>query len=172
MKKLVVLAMAALPMFAMAQEKEKTNATPPAKPEIQRPNSANGPESIFIELIITQTNVGNKIKTEFGREMMSTLNDKELVQALSEMRNADYATIPDAMNALGMQGFKFVTNYTVKDKDGKDEVHMVFEKRMMKKPNAGKPEGRPERPERPEAKPAVQPESKPASKPSDKGGKK
>jgi hypothetical protein len=172
MKKLVVLAMAALPMFAMAQEKEKTNATPPAKPEIQRPNSANGPESIFIELIITQTSVGNKIKADFGRELMSSLNDKELVQTLSDLRNADYATMPDAMNALAMQGFKFVTNYSVKDKDNKEEVHMVFEKRLMRKPNAGsgKPEGKPEG--RPDAKPVTQPESKPAAKPSEKGGKK
>lgn len=171
MKKLVVLAMAALPMFAMAQEKEKTNTTPTPRPEIQRPNSANGPESIFIELIISQTNLGNKIKTDFGRELMTNINDKEVVQALSEMRNAEYATMPDAMNALGTQGFKFVTNYTVKDKEGKDEVHMVFEKRMMKKPNAGSgnPEGRPQRPD---AKVPAQPESKPATKPADKGGKK
>jgi hypothetical protein len=169
MKKLVVLALAALPMFAMAQEKEKTSANAPAKPEVQRPVTTNNPESVFIELIISQTAVGNKMKVDFGREIMGSVNDKELVQALSDLRNMDFATMPDALNHLGTQGFKFVTNYTLKDKENKDEVHMVFEKRMMKKPGNGS--GRPE--VRPEPKPSEpRPESKPATKPTDKGSKK
>jgi hypothetical protein len=170
MKKLIVLAMAALPMFAMAQEKEKTADKPAAKPEIQRPVTPGNPESIFIELIIAQTSVGSKIKADFGRELLTNVTDKELIQTLSELRNKEFMTMPDAMNALGLEGFKFVTNYTTKDKDNKEEVHMVFEKRMMKKPAGGaRPEGRPE-PKPAEVRPTD--EKKPTAKPAEKGGKK
>ena len=171
MKKLIVMALAALPMCAMAQDKGKTSDNAPVKPEVQRPVTTNNPESIFIELIVAQTNVGNKIKMDYGRELLSNVNDKELVQTLSDMRNTDFQTMPDAMNYLAVQGFKFVTNYTLKDKDGKDELHIVFEKRMMKKPGSGRPEGRPDA-KPAEVRPETKPASKPATKPTEKGEKK
>jgi hypothetical protein len=170
MKKLIVLAMAIMPFFALAQEKEKTGDKTPVKPEIQRPVTSNNPESVFIELILVQTTLGPKIKADYGRELLNKVTDKELVQTLSDLRNKEFMTMPDAMNELAVQGFKFVTNYTSKDKDGKEEVHMVFEKRLMKKPAGGaRPEGRPE-PKPAEVRPTD--DKKPAAKPSEKGAKK
>jgi hypothetical protein len=165
MKKLFVLAIAALPLFAVAQDKKETGTSPApatATKGNEKPLVTN-PESVFIELIVTQGPTGTIIKTDIGREMVSTLNDKELVKQMSEIRTMTFANMPDAFNYLAGIGFKYISTYTTYDKDNKMDSHLIFEKRLNKRP-AMDGGARPPKPERPaaEVKPAA--ETKPVDK--------
>ena len=66
MKKILVLAIAALPLFAFAQDKKETVQKSDAK-TTEKPVLTN-PENIFIELVVTQGPVGSVIKADVGRE--------------------------------------------------------------------------------------------------------
>ena len=173
MKKILVLAIAALPLFAFAQDKKETVQKSDAK-TTEKPVLTN-PENIFIELVVTQGPVGSIIKADVGRESITTLSDKELVKQLGELRTTSFSNMPDALNFLASIGFKYQNSYIVYDKDGKAETHLVFEKRINKKP-AGDGTSKPARPERPavdtkgEGKPTdTKPtEKKPAPKPVEK----
>ena len=173
MKKIIVLAIAALPLFAFAQDKKETVQGSDAK-TTEKPVLSN-PENIFIELVITQGPVGSVIKADVGRETLAGLSDKELVKQLGELRTTPFSNMPDALNFLASIGFKYQNSYIVYDKDGKAETHLVFEKRINKKP-AGDGSTKPARPERPavdtkgESKPSdTKPtEKKPAPKPTEK----
>lgn len=158
MKKILVLAIAALPLFAFAQDKKETVQGSEVKPS-EKPVLSN-PENIFIELVVTQGPVGSVIKADVGRESIASLSDKELVKQLGELRTTSFSNMPDALNFLAGIGFKFQNSYIIYDKDGKPETHLVFEKRINKKP-AGDGAAKPARPERPAA------ETKGDAKPSD-----
>ncbi len=165
MKKLFVLAIAALPLFAVAQDKKETGAAPvpaAATKGNEKPMVTN-PESIFIELVVSQGPTGTVIKSDIGRDMVSTLGDKELVKQLSEVRTMTFANMPDAFNYLASIGFKYISTYTTYDKDNKMDSHLIFEKRLNKRPTADGG-ARPAKPERPaaEVKPAA--ETKPVDK--------
>ena len=77
---------------------------------------------------------------DFGREILASVTDKELIKQLSDMRSLVFPTVPDAMNYLSSIGYKFQQNYVTYDKEGKpDATHMVFEKRMPRRMPDGKP---------------------------------
>jgi hypothetical protein len=165
MKKMLILALAALPLFGIAQDKEKqgtTTTTAPAKTQ-ENKFAIENPEVIFVELVVsTAPNGTTAIRADFGREILTALSDKDLVKQLTELRSMSFPSMPDAMNYLANQGFKFQQNYTFSDKDGKQENHFVFEKRMPRK-GAADGSAKPNRPERPEGtKPST--ETKPADK--------
>ncbi len=172
MKKLIVLALAAMPFFAVAQEKTTSGAVSTAAKTGDNKFAIENPEIIFIELISSTNSAGvQTIKADFGRELVATLADKELSKQLMELRTMTYPTMPDAMNYFATLGFKFQQNYESRDKEGKIDTHFVYEKRIPRKPTGDvttKP--RPVRPEsdRPnvEAKPSDKsPQTKPVERP-------
>src|SRR5262245_37777941 len=99
MKKIMILALAALPVFGMAQDKEKaaatTTTTTAAKPEGK---GGDSPEVIYVELIAGTNSTGAMtLRTDFGRDVLATLTDKELVKQLTDMRTMNFPSMPDAM---------------------------------------------------------------------------
>jgi hypothetical protein len=139
MKKFVMIALMAMPVLAFAQDKT-TGVTPAAKAQENKFAIAN-PEIIFLELIISTNPAGvQTIRADFGREILASLSDKELIKQLSEMRSLVFPTVPDAMNYLSSLGYKFQQNYVTYDKENKpDATHMVFEKRMPRRQPEAKP---------------------------------
>jgi hypothetical protein len=178
MKKVIILALAALPLFSIAQDKERpaTATTPAGTQAKQNENkfAIENPEVIFLELVVGTNSAGAQtIKVDFGREIISSLTDKELAKQLTELRTTAFPTVPDGMNYLASKGYKLQQNYQTADKEGKIETHFVFEKRMARKQTSGdgvaKP--RPERPTEGQPKPAATTrpvEKTPATKPDEK----
>jgi hypothetical protein len=167
MKKFVMIALMAMPVLAFAQDKT-TGVTPAAKAPENKFAIAN-PEIIFLELIISTNPAGAQtIRADFGREILASLSDKELIKQLSEMRSLVFPTVPDAMNYLSSLGYKFQQNYVTYDKENKpDATHMVFEKRMPRRqPDAKpRPEGaKPAEGDNTKEKPAPAPQPKLAPK--------
>lgn len=173
MKKILILALAAMPIFAFAQDKPTTgNTSTPAKTSDNK-FAIESPEVIFVELISSTNSAGAQvIKADFGREIISALTDKELSKQLTELRTMSFPTMPDALNYMASLGYKFQQNYVTYDKDNKADTHFVFEKRLPRKPgnadgNVGKP--RPERPEGNRPNTEVNPQEKtPSTKPGEK----
>lgn len=158
MKKIIILAMAAMPFLSNAQDKGTTGNTSVSK-VAENKFAIENPEVIFIELVASTNSAGAQvIKADFGREIITGLADKELAKQLGELRTMSFPSMPDAMNYLASLGYKFQQNYTTHDKDGKADTHFVYEKRLPRKQNteSGITKPRPERPERPDgAKPAT-----------------
>jgi hypothetical protein len=139
MKKFVMIALMAMPVLAFAQDKTAA-VTAAAKPQENKFAIAN-PEIIYLELIIGTNPAGvQTIRADYGREILASLTDKELIKQLSEMRSVVFPTVPDAMNYLSSIGYKYQQNYVTYDKENKPEAtHMVFEKRMPRRMPEGKP---------------------------------
>lgn len=144
MKKLIIAALFAMPVLASAQDKGASVA-PAAKAPENKFAIAN-PEVMFLELIVATNPAGAQtIRADFGREILAGLTDKELIKQLSDMRSMVFPSVPDAMNYLSSQGFKFQHSYVTYDKESKpDATHMVFEKRMPRRQPDGAPRPRPE----------------------------
>jgi hypothetical protein len=161
MKKFVIIALMALPTLAFAQDKTGTVA-PAAKPQENKFAIAN-PEIIFLELIIGTNPAGvQTIRADFGREILASLSDKELIKQLSEMRSLVFPTVPDAINYLSSLGYKFQQNYVTYDKENKPEAtHMVFEKRMPRRQPEAKPRPEGAKPAEEGSKPAPAPGPQP-----------
>jgi Skp family chaperone for outer membrane proteins len=176
MKKIILLAFAAIPLFSIAQDKERPAVTTSAAQTKPNDNkfAIENPEVIFIELVVGTNSAGAQtIKADFGREILTSLSDKELAKQLTEMRTMAFPSVPDAMNYLASQGYKLQQNYQTTDKEGKVDTHFLFEKRMARKQGGGdgvaKP--RPERPTEGQTKPAATTrpaERTPATKPDEK----
>jgi len=139
MKKFVMIALMAMPVLAFSQD--KTVAVAPAAKAQENKFAIANPEIIFLELIIGTNPAGvQTIRADFGREILASLSDKELIKQLSEMRSLVFPTVPDAMNYLSSLGYKFQQNYVTYDKENKPEAtHMVFEKRMARRSPEAKP---------------------------------
>ena len=139
MKKFVMIALMAMPVLALSQD--KTVAVAPAAKAQENKFAIANPEIIFLELIIGTNPAGvQTIRADFGREILASLSDKELIKQLSEMRSLVFPTVPDAMNYLSSLGYKFQQNYVTYDKENKPEAtHMVFEKRMARRSPEAKP---------------------------------
>jgi hypothetical protein len=178
MKKIIMIAIAALPVFSFAQDKERPAATTTPATTQAKPNenkfAIENPEVIYLELVVGTNSAGAQtIKADFGREILSSLADKELAKQLTELRTLAFPSVPDAMNYLANQGYKLQQNYETTDREGKVDTHFLFEKRMARKQQAGdgvaKP--RPERPTEGQTKPAATTrpaERTPAAKPDEK----
>lgn len=146
MKKLLILAIAAIPFFASAQERATTGTTAtPAKTSDNKFALAN-PEVIYLELIASTNSAGALvIKADFGREIISALEDKELTKQLTELRTMNFPSMPDAMNYLASLGYKLQQSYSMHDKEGKSDTHFVYEKRLPRRAgNEGTTKPRPE----------------------------
>jgi hypothetical protein len=150
MKKILILALAVMPFVAFSQDKTTTGtAATPAKTSESK-FAIENPEVIFVELISSSNSTGTQvIKADFGREIISSLTDKEVTKQLTELRTMSFPSMPDALNYMASLGYKFQQNYVTNDRDNKTETHFVFEKRMPRKPNAEGGVGKP-RPDRPE----------------------
>jgi hypothetical protein len=153
MKKLIVLAFAALPLMFIAQEKPVSATEKPNRPAAGEMRPGGGGETIYSELIINKSaNGDNAIRADFGKDAIATISDKETLKQIGDLRSANFTNVPDALNKMSTAGFRYQQNYTIQDKEGRNEVHMVFEKRVMSRPEGGaKPN--------PSAKPA--PDAKP-----------
>lgn len=131
----------ALPVFSQAQDK---GTAQPATKTTENKFAIENPETIHLDLVIASNSTGGtSIRADYGREIASALSDKEVAKQLMEMRTIQFPSVPDAMNYLSSIGFKYLDTYSVSDKDGKSETHILFEKRMLKRPatTTPKPEG-------------------------------
>jgi len=142
MKKLIIYALLAMPLLSQAQD--KGTATPANKTSDNK-FAIENPESIHLDLVISTNSVGGTvIRADFGKEIATSMTDKETSKQLLELRSIPFPSVPDAMNYLSSISFKYLDTYSTSDKEGKSETHILFEKRMMKKPNSNAT--RPERP--------------------------
>lgn len=131
MKNVLMLALVIAPMLGFSQTKEQ-----PKDSKVENKFAIVNPEIIYLELIIGTNSVGAQtIRVDFGREIMNTMNDKDVAKQLAEMRSLAFPTVPDAMNYLASLGYRFQQNYQTFDKEGKVDTHIVYEKRMAKKQN-------------------------------------
>ena len=139
MKKFVLFALMAMPVLAIGQDKTAA-VTPAAKPQENKFAIAN-PEIIYLELIIGTNPAGvQTIRADYGREILASITDKEMIKQLSEMRSVVFPSVPDAMNYLTSIGFKYQSNYMTYDKEHHhDATHMIFEKRMARRMPEAKP---------------------------------
>ena len=146
MKKVLILALFAMPLCAFAQGKTPAAET---KKESKQMEAVKEPQVIYMELQITESTAGGtSMRFDVGKEQMSGISDKEFVAKLAEMRSMAVSNVPDAMTYLAANGFRFMSSYSVNLKD-RSETHLVFEREMVR---------RKERPETPET------PSKPVSK--------
>lgn len=160
MKKIILMAMIAAPIWAGAQtkasDKSESKGTKTETKEVPAPSdkgkeapaskaTVTSPESIFAEIIVTQNAAGGTvIRLDFGRETTTGIDDKELIEKMRVARELTFQTIPDAMTYMNNIGFKLLSSYNM-SVNGKDEVHLILEKRMARK-GGQKGEGGPERP--------------------------
>lgn len=165
MKKFLLLAMLAAPVIGFAQSKPQ--AQEGEKQKAGQFSVAN-PEAVHLEVIIAETSVGSSIRVDYGREQMNSIQDKDLVAQLTELRSTQLNSMPDLTAYLSSIGFKYVSSYQIMV-GGKNETHLMFEKRLGRRaPNATSgPDAKGGA--RPQVEPAPTPGSKPAK--SD-GGKK
>lgn len=153
MKKIVFILLATLPTFLIAQTTPAAGAEKPNRPAQGEMRPGGGGETIYAELIINKApNGDNSIHADFGKDAISALSDKETLKQVGEIRSSNFTNVPDALNKMSVAGFRYQQNYTVQDKEGRNEIHMVFEKRVMSRPDAAKPN--PSAKATPEAKPA------------------
>ena len=123
----------ALPVLSIAQDKTAA-VTPAAKPQENKFAIAN-PEIMYMELIIGTNPAGvQTIRADYGREILASITDKEMIKQLSEMRSVVFPSVPDAMNYLTSIGFKYQSSYVTYDKEHHHEAtHLIFEKRMARR---------------------------------------
>jgi hypothetical protein len=148
MKKIVILALMVAPFMGFSQAKPVPTEADKKKSEQFK---VSNPEFFYLEVVLTETSVGNSIRIDFGREQMTSLEDKELMAQLTEMRSTQFTNVPDLTAYLSSIGFKYNASYQTMN-GGKNETHLMFEKRMGRKPGSmqGNADGK-------GAKPAVEP---------------
>lgn len=136
MKKFVMLAMILAPVLGVAQDKKVTTPPVSAKEATKEDKGSKlnlqNPETLFIEIIISETNTGIIMRADIGRETAGELQDKELVEALSNLRSTQFYSIPDAMVHLNSLGFHFMDSYLV-HRGEKVETHLIFERKLVNK---------------------------------------
>jgi hypothetical protein len=137
MKKLVMLAIVLAPAFGFAQDKKAANPPISAKEATKDGDKGSklnlqNPESLFAELVISETNTGVLMRADVGRETVGELQDKELIEALSTLRTTQFYSVPDAMVHFNSIGFHYVNSYLI-HRGEKVETHLIFEKKMTNK---------------------------------------
>ncbi|MCC6599216.1 MAG: hypothetical protein IT223_00915 [Crocinitomicaceae bacterium] len=141
MKKIIGILLFSTPFFFYSQTKG-TTATAPAPaagtretakaPAGQSKFGVFNPETIYIELIVGETTMGTSIRVDYGRELLNGLNDKELINQISDLRSASFSSVPDAMNYLTSIGFRYLSSYNV-TVNTKSEAHLLFDRRLSRK---------------------------------------
>jgi|GEM_PF-3089026 len=145
MKKVLIMAIFAMPLMVFAQGKTAAAET---KKESKQMEAVKDPQVIYMELQITESTAGGaNIRFDVGKEQISGISDKELLVKLAEMRSMVVSNVPDAMTYLAANGFLFMSSYSLNFKD-RSETHLVFERDMVRRKE------RPVTPEAP-AKPAT-----------------
>lgn len=146
MKKIAMFVMIAAPVAAFSQTRLSATQTdkqdPSKKTEMTAATNPETPEVIFGEIIITQNTMGGSvIRLEFGKEGMSSLEDKALIEQIGEARKRQFSNVPDALTFMATLGYKYVSSYTIGE-GAKGETHLILEYRIKSKRqerNAGKP---------------------------------
>jgi hypothetical protein len=139
MKKLLMLALFAAPLFSFAQEKttttkkEELSATATTKPDgADNKLTVANPEQIFVELIVMDYKMTNTLRVEFGRDVAQNIQDKEVMEQLMALRKAPFSSVADAMTYFASIGYKYVMDYETSGEPG-HETHIVFEKKLNRK---------------------------------------
>lgn len=133
MKKFLLVAMMAAPVFGFAQSKPQTQ-----EGEKQKAGqfSVANPEAVHLEVIIAETSVGSSIRVDYGREQLANIQDKDLTAQLTELRSTQISSVPDITAYLSSIGFKYISSYQIVV-GGKNETHLMFEKRLGRRaPNS------------------------------------
>jgi hypothetical protein len=134
MKKILIIAMLALPVAGFSQAQlTKGDAAATEQRKQARPNMESV-EAIYVELVVSSNEKeGQTIRTQMASDAIEKTTDKESAIQLKELSDKAYKTVPDAMADLASMNFKFVTSYQLTGKDGKPTAHLVFEKRALGK---------------------------------------
>lgn len=134
MKKILMIAMMALPMAAMSQAqltKGDASATE-TRTRQARPNAESSVEAIYVELVVSYNEKeGQVIKSQLGNNVFDKVTDKETVMQIKELSDKAYKSVPDAMAELTAMNFKFLTSYELPNSSGKNSAHLIFEKRTL-----------------------------------------
>jgi hypothetical protein len=134
MKKILIIAMLALPVAGFSQAQLTKSDAPAVEQRKQARPNMESVEAIYVELIVTNNEKeGQTIRTQIANEAMEKITDKDSVVKLKERTDKGYKTVPDAMADLASKHFKFVTSYQLTGKDGKPTAHLIFEKRALGK---------------------------------------
>ncbi len=137
MKKVVLIALFAVPVAFSAQTKDGAAVTAPAKKESQGTPAPESPQAVIAELIITEnTGGGTTMRFDVGKSQPSYFSDKELVQQLAEMRGYQVYNVPDAMSYLLSVGFRYIDTYQVTLKE-RSETHLIFQKDVRRTKESG-----------------------------------
>lgn len=133
MKKILMIAMMALPVAAFSQAALTKADSPSAETKTRQPRpNTESVEAIYVELVVSYNEKeGQTVKTQFGSEAFEKITDKESLVQMKELSERTYKTVPDAMAHLTSMNFKFLTSYELPGKDGKNSAHLIFEKRTL-----------------------------------------
>jgi hypothetical protein len=128
MKKVLLIALLALPVALSAQTKGVATTTPTPQKESKNMPQPKDAQNAFVELIISENTAGGAtMRFDVGKEQPSYFADKELIQQLAEMRGFQVANTPDAFSYLMSIGFRFIDSYQVKLGD-RQETHLIFQR--------------------------------------------
>ena len=172
MKKILMIALLCAPFLSFSQTKTPDPAKTPTKEGAGAGpgKTANvpkeyTPEVIYGELITFENNGRMSIRMDFGRDVQTNINDKELLAMLENVRETSFTSIPDAINYLASLGFRLINSYNFVNA-GRSETHFLFEKRLVKGPGTDNVGGIQRPPANPTPRdPAVRPtDTKPAGK--------
>lgn len=126
-----MIALMALPVAGFTQA--QLTAADPSKTATKpaRPNSESV-EAIYVELVTSfNEKEGQVIEVHFGQEAFDKITDKESLVQLKDLSGKQFKSVPDAMAHLASLNFKYLDTYTIPGKDGKNQAHLIFEKRTL-----------------------------------------
>jgi hypothetical protein len=129
MKKLIVLAMLALPVMAFSQE--RGGAVPPSNKVLNYSNNSE----IYAEVVMSYGQGRGTCRIEMGESYKETITDKTELAAIASISELRFTNLADVLNAMNSIGFAVVGSYTVPGRAGTD-AHVILEKTMKRRPSS------------------------------------
>jgi len=132
MKKVLLIALLALPFALTAQTKGGATPAAPAQRENKNMPAPKEAQTVIVELVITENTAGGvSMRFDAGKEQPSYFQDKELVQQLADMRSYAVYSAPDAFNYLQSLGFRYIDSYQL-PLNGRQETHLIFQRDLRR----------------------------------------
>ncbi len=117
MKKLIVLMVVALPLFAAAQTSTSMQT---AKGGKMLPN-------FYGEILVTQQQNRDVVRIMFDPIASRMVTEKTIRDEMEQLRTRSFTSLLEAMNVLSAMGWSIGTSYEMERRDG-EELHVVFSK--------------------------------------------
>lgn len=120
MKKLIVLMVAALPLFAVAQTSSSMSTT---KGEKVLPN-------FYGEILVTQQQNRDIVRIQFDPQSSRMVTDKVTRDQMQQLRTRSFSSVTEAMNVISAMGWTIGDSYEIERRD-EEELHILFYKPTM-----------------------------------------